>query len=135
MRSTVRVGAGVLFVGALVAARPDASVVVFSTHGMETTSMDLPSTVILPEMLYRWSLPGRYGLARGDPLKRPPPAVVGPTWRSWVPELWRTKHDPNPVRRFLRRQTPLRLVAPVSRFIGPTAPALEPGTPNAPSLL
>jgi len=105
-------------VGALVAARPDASVVVFSTHGMETSSMDLPSTVILPEMLYRWSLPGRYGLARGDPLKRPPPAVVGPAWRSWVPELWRTKHDPNPVRRFLRRQIPLRLVAPVSRFIG-----------------
>lgn len=105
-------------VGALVAARPDASVVVFSTHGMETGSMDLPSTVILPELLYRWSLPGSYGLARGDPSKRPPPAVVGPAWRSWVPELWRTKHDPNPVRRFLRRQVPLRLVARVSRFIG-----------------
>jgi len=105
-------------VGALVAARPDASVVVFSTHGMETGSMDLPSTVILPELLYRWSLPGRYGLARGDPRKPPPPPVVGPAWRSWVPELWRTKHDPNPVRRFLRRQIPLRLVARVSRFIG-----------------
>jgi hypothetical protein len=105
-------------VGALVAARPDASAVVFSTHGMETGSMDLPSTVILPEMLYRWSLPGRYGLARGDPRKRPPPPVVGPAWRSWVPELWRTKHDPNPVRRFLRRQIPLRLTARVSSFIG-----------------
>jgi predicted AlkP superfamily phosphohydrolase/phosphomutase len=105
-------------VGALVAARPDASVVVFSPHGMEAGSMDLPSTVILPELLYRWSLPGRYGLARGDPRKPPPPALVGPAWRSWVPELWRTKHDTNPVRRFLRRQIPLRLVARVSRFIG-----------------
>lgn len=105
-------------VGALVAAQPDASVVVFSAHGMETSSMDLPSTVFLPELLYRWSVPGRYGLARGDPRKRPPPTVIGPEWRSWVPELWRRKHDPNPVRRLLRRQVPLRLVAQASRFIG-----------------
>jgi predicted AlkP superfamily phosphohydrolase/phosphomutase len=105
-------------VGALVAARPDASVLVFSSNGMEAGSADLPSTVILPELLYRWSLPGRYGLAPGDPREPPPPAVVGPAWRSWVPGLWRTKYDRNPVRRFLRRQIPLRLVAQVSRFIG-----------------
>jgi predicted AlkP superfamily phosphohydrolase/phosphomutase len=105
-------------VEALVAAHPDATVIVFSTHGMEAGSMDLPSTVFLPELLYRWSRPGSYGLARGDPRRPPPGAVIGPAWRSWVPELWRTKYDRNPVRRWLRRQIPLRLVARVSGLVG-----------------
>jgi predicted AlkP superfamily phosphohydrolase/phosphomutase len=105
--------------GELVPAAPSgASIVIFSTHGMEAGSMDLPSTVVLPELLYRWSFPGRYGMARGDPTKSPPPAVLGPSWRSWVPELWRLKHDINPVTCFLRRQLPLRLVVHLSRIIG-----------------
>jgi predicted AlkP superfamily phosphohydrolase/phosphomutase len=94
-------------VGEIVAAAPpDARVVLFSDHGMEANSTDLPSLVFLPELLYRWSFPGRMGLETGVSEGLPPP-VVPRAGRSWTDEVWARKHDPNPVTRAMRRRLPV----------------------------
>ena len=66
------------------------AVVVFSPHGMESNSMDLPSMVFLPELCYRLSFPGRRALAPGG--EGPPPPVLrhprALTWERW---LWRNR--------------------------------------------
>jgi predicted AlkP superfamily phosphohydrolase/phosphomutase len=88
------------------AAPPDARIVVFSDHGMESNSTDVPSTVLLPELLYRLAFPGRYGLAMGK-LGAPPPPLVQPrSNRSWRSMLYDLKEDANPVTRWLRRRLP-----------------------------
>jgi predicted AlkP superfamily phosphohydrolase/phosphomutase len=95
-------------VGTIVAAAPpDAHVLVFSDHGMEANSADLPSLVFLPELLYRWSFPGKLGLesSRGDGPPRPP--VRPRANRSWTDEVWARKHDPNPFTRAMRRSLPV----------------------------
>src|SRR5687767_3976532 len=59
----------------LAAAPPGARVVLFSDHGMEPNSTDLPSLVFLPELLYRWSFPGKAGLEVGSAGAPPPPVL------------------------------------------------------------
>ena len=92
----------------IVAAGPrDARIVLFSDHGMEANSTDLPSLVFLPELLYRWSFPGEYGLEAGPTNTPPQPPVVPRPGRSWTDEVWARKHDPNPILRSLRRRLPV----------------------------
>ncbi len=92
----------------IVAAAPtDARIVLFSDHGMEANSTDLPSLVFLPELLYRWSFPGRVGL-EAQPGSAPVASPVIPRpGRSWTDEVWARKHDSNPVTRALRRRLPV----------------------------
>jgi predicted AlkP superfamily phosphohydrolase/phosphomutase len=95
-------------VGAIVAAAPaGATIVVFSDHGMEGNSTDLPSLVFLPELLYRWSFPGRLGLEAPRSAAPPPPPVRPRASRSWTDEVWARRHDPNPITRALRRRMPV----------------------------
>jgi predicted AlkP superfamily phosphohydrolase/phosphomutase len=92
----------------IVAAAPqDARIVLFSDHGMEANSTDLPSLVFLPELLYRWSFAGRLGLEAGRTDAPPPPPVIPRAGRSWTDEVWARKHDPNPLLRFLRKRLPV----------------------------
>jgi predicted AlkP superfamily phosphohydrolase/phosphomutase len=87
----------------LAAAPPGARQVLFSLHGMQANSLDLPSMVFLPELLYRMSAPGRFGLARGRvgaPLADAAPAQALP----FLDEVWARKHDWNPLRRRARRR-------------------------------
>lgn len=103
----------------------DADIVVFSVHSMGSNSMDLPSIVFLPEFLYRYSFPGQAALTNNtskSPLK-------SPFLRSkdWVLDIWRTVNDPNPIRRFLRRRCPYRLIKHVDSLLGvPSNPNLVP---------
>jgi len=90
----------------LAAAPPGARIVLFSDHGMESNSTDLPSLVFLPEMLYRWSFPSRVGLESGRPGALPPP-VVPRAGRSWTDEVWARRHDRNPLTRAMRRRLPV----------------------------
>lgn len=91
-------------IGRLVAALPpETRVVVFSDHGMESNTTDLPSNVFLPELLFRFSNPGRYGLAKGDPSRAPEPVLKPRADRSWCSALYGLKHDPNPITRWLRQ--------------------------------
>jgi hypothetical protein len=84
-------------------------VVVFSPEGMEANAVDLPSTVLLPELLYRLSV-GEQGLAVGDadsPVPRsdrPPPAL------GWHREVYALRADAHPLRRRLRRWLPTELL-------------------------
>jgi predicted AlkP superfamily phosphohydrolase/phosphomutase len=82
---------------------PTTRIVVFSDHGMESNTTDVPSTVFLPELLYRLAYPGRVGLAKGRPGTAPPPVVKPAPDRSWRSTLYGLKHDPNPVTRWLRQ--------------------------------
>ena len=95
-------------IGEIVAAAPaNATFVLFSDHGMEGNSTDLPSLVFLPELLYRWSFPGRLGLeARRSDVAPPPPATPRAD-RTWTDEIWARKHDPNPITRAMRRRLPV----------------------------
>ena len=91
----------------IAAAPPDTSIVLFSDHGMESNSTDLSSFVFLPEVLYRWSLPGHLAF-EAAPAGRPvPPPIVPRAGRSWTDEVWARKHDRNPITRALRRRLPV----------------------------
>jgi predicted AlkP superfamily phosphohydrolase/phosphomutase len=89
-------------IGALLAAAPPAArFAIFSPHGMQANAMDLPSMLFLPELLYRMSGRGRFGLARGDtaaPVRRPAQTM------PFIDEVWARKHDWNPLRRRARRR-------------------------------
>jgi predicted AlkP superfamily phosphohydrolase/phosphomutase len=91
-------------IGRIIDAMPaGARLVVFSDHGMESNTTDVPSTVFLPELLYRLAYPGKFGLAKGQPGTQPPPVMKPPADRSWRSTLYGLKHDRNPVTRWLRQ--------------------------------
>lgn len=104
-------------VGELFAAAPPGSRrVLFSLHGMQGNALDLPSMIFLPELLYRASAPGRFGLAKGRvgaPLPRAAPAQTS----SFLDELWAGKHDSNPLRRRAYRRGP-RASKRAERWLG-----------------
>ena len=94
-------------IGRITAVMPEgARLVVFSDHGMESNTTDVPSTVFLPELLYRLAHPGEYGLAKGKPGAPPPPVMKPLANRSWRSTLYGLKHDPNPITRWLRQHMP-----------------------------
>lgn len=91
-------------IGEVLAAVPeDATVMIFSDHGMESNTTDIPSTVFLPELLYRLSFPGTYGLAKGRPGTTPPPVMRPKSDRSWRSTLYGLKYDRNPITRWMRQ--------------------------------
>jgi len=97
-------------VGEIAAAAPgDAAVVVFSAHGVESNNMDLPSNLFLPELLYRWSFPGRMALAS----PRACPSLAAPARMSsrniWLLDAWNLRDERNPLKPWLRRTVPHHL--------------------------
>lgn len=109
-------------IGAIADAAPDATLVVYSGHGMEANSMDLPSMVFLPELMFRHSFPGRRGLTvAADDAPLPPPRSAL-TRECWEDELYAHKHDANPVRRWLRRTLPGDFFYRVERKLGWNTP-------------
>ena len=75
----------------LAAAPDDATIVVFSLYGMVADCLDVTSMLVLPELLYRWSFPGRAALAPGG-AGAPPPASADYR-QHWSREVWRLR-DP-----------------------------------------
>jgi predicted AlkP superfamily phosphohydrolase/phosphomutase len=95
-------------IGAILdAAPPETSIVLFSNHGMESNNTDLSSLVFLPELLYRWSLPGQSAFDGRSSAEPVPPPVVPRAGRSWAHEVWAQKYDRNPITRALRRRLPV----------------------------
>jgi predicted AlkP superfamily phosphohydrolase/phosphomutase len=92
----------------LSAAGDETTVVVFATHGMGVNHLDLPSMVFLPELLYRWSFPGKRAM-RGDERRPVPPPVDRVRKNSWVYGMWDGHVDPDPVRQWLRLHLPARV--------------------------
>ncbi|NER80574.1 MAG: nucleotide pyrophosphatase [Leptolyngbya sp. SIO1D8] len=96
----------------------DANVVVFAAHGMGSNVMDVPSMLLLPELMYRYSFPGKVAIAPGKvgaPL--PPPSMEPDRKRGWVGEVWNLRHEPNPLMRWLRTQAPVTLYKPLDKFL------------------
>jgi predicted AlkP superfamily phosphohydrolase/phosphomutase len=96
----------------------DATIVLFSPHGMESNMSDLPSMVFLPELLYRFSYPGRYGLSYSRTGVEPPPTVVRPKSLGWYREVWRSKYGGGTRWRLLRRLLPMRVGQVLERVAG-----------------
>jgi predicted AlkP superfamily phosphohydrolase/phosphomutase len=94
-------------VGEIVAAAPpSASVIVFSVHGAESNNMDLTSNLFLPELLYRYSFPGKMALASPRVCRSlgAPPRLS--TRNIWMLDAWNLRDEQNPLKPFLRRQVP-----------------------------
>lgn len=89
-------------IGDIVQAAPDnANIVLFSVHGMGNNVTDMYSMAFLPEVLYRYSFPGKYGIAKGNLGGKCPPVQVNPKRKSWSGEVWQQRYDPNPIKRGL----------------------------------
>ncbi len=94
-------------IGKILAEVPnDTYVLCFSHHGMGPNYSDLPSTTFLPEILYRFSFPGKVALAPGQLGTTPPPMITNPIRNSWLGEMWISNYEPNPIKRFLRPWIP-----------------------------
>ncbi len=108
-------------IGEILTKVPDNAIVVFfSAHGTGAATIDLPSFVILPEFLYRFNFPGKYAIGYAklsDPL---PPPLTKMKWNYWERHLWGTKYDPNPIKSFLRRETPTRIFNLIEPFLDST---------------
>lgn len=96
-------------IGEIMEAAPeDASIVIFSAHGMQANNLDLTSTFFLAELMYRWSLPGKVGFS-SQPMNQPPEKLS--PWRlnqRAYRDLWAQKSDPNPLTRWMRSVTPTK---------------------------
>ena len=98
-------------IGRILAIRPDADMVLFSPEGMQANSVDLPSTVFLTELLYRFSFGPAGGLAEGCGDGIPPPPMFLPKALGWHRELYALRADTHPLRRWLRRWLPMEFSA------------------------
>jgi len=95
-------------IGEIASARPDAAILLFSPEGMTANSVDLPSTVFIPELLYRFSF-GQPGLADSTRNGIVPAPVNVPMALGWHRDLYGRRVDVNPVRRRLRPWLPIEL--------------------------
>jgi predicted AlkP superfamily phosphohydrolase/phosphomutase len=128
-------------VGRFVASMPrDAIVVVFSLHGMQANNNDLPSTVLLPELLHRATF-GR-GLLRSPDARRWresgfPPIALAPEddWYHYMRERF-TDGPRDRVRHAVRRILPPGAFEALRRLAGkpPRQPAGELGEPIPPEV-
>ena len=118
--------------GEILAEAPsEAQIVVFSQEGMIANAGDIPSQLLLPELLYRYNFGGRRGIdpyptsqpASGHPC---PPPILHPSSRAWHREAWAAKHDDNRLRRYLRSNLPIELSWLVEKIVGTP---LGPGHP------
>ncbi len=95
----------------------DAYKLVFSVHGMGANSADILTRLGLCEFLYRLSFPNQFKLAPGKSGTPCPPINSHPQRHSWAGEIWQHIHDPNPLKRLLRRWAPGTLQAKLDRLL------------------
>lgn len=96
-------------IGDIAAAAPeDATLVVFSAHGMGANVMDLPSVVFLPEFMYRFSFPGEAVIAPGTYGAAVPPLlpVEEMAIDQFATALWRRTKEGNLLVDTLKRALP-----------------------------
>ncbi|NET39558.1 MAG: nucleotide pyrophosphatase [Cyanothece sp. SIO1E1] len=96
----------------------NAYVVVFAAHGSGNNTTDVSSMLFLPEFLYRFSFPGQVMIAPGKLGTTPPPMATTPKRKTWTGEIWQRKYDPNPIKRFLRRQLPSKFHIHLDQIFG-----------------
>lgn len=95
-------------VGEILAEAPDdAYVFVYAAHGIIGNNTDLYSLVFLPELLYRFSFPGKAALAPGKMGDAPPPTITEATL-PWPLEVFKTatKYHPTLMQRIVKKLAP-----------------------------
>ncbi|MBE9182205.1 alkaline phosphatase family protein [Oculatella sp. LEGE 06141] len=102
----------------LESAPTDADVIVFSVHGSDHNTTDVPSMFLLGEWLYRFNFPGKAMIAPGTVGAPVPPLLLSPKRKTWSGEVWQLKHDPNPIRALLRRSLPSKFHPSIDRYLG-----------------
>jgi hypothetical protein len=63
---------------------PETTLVLFTIDDTGANKLDVPGMALLPEMLFRWSFPGRSALAGGDAMATPRTDYHG----HWKHEVW-----------------------------------------------
>ncbi|NEO99007.1 MAG: nucleotide pyrophosphatase [Symploca sp. SIO2E9] len=108
-------------IGEILSKAPEnANVLVLAAHGMGTNVMDLPSMLFLPEFLYRWNFPGKFGIARGKPGQQPGSPMIGErAKRGWLGTTWSLKHESNPLKGLLRQKLPTKIFNLLEPIFGP----------------
>ena len=108
-------------IGEIVESAPaDANIVVFSVHGSDNNTTDVPAMFFLGEFLYRWCF-GEAKISRGKPGQPLPAPRQFPKRKTWTGEVWQLKHDPNPLRGMLRRSLPSRFHPKIDQYLGKVA--------------
>jgi predicted AlkP superfamily phosphohydrolase/phosphomutase len=108
-------------IGEIVAAADrDATIVIFSAHGMAPNVLDTSSMVMLPEMLYRWSFPGRTAIAPGRAGAPAPRLLPGDRVirEGWPRVVWSLTRESSAARSLLKRRLPDRWFRRLERFLG-----------------
>lgn len=94
-------------IGNIVAKAPNnANIVVFAAHGSDNNNTDVPSMILLAELLYRYSFPGQELLHSGAVGTSVSPPHTEPQRLNWQEEVWRDIHHPNRLKRWLRKWAP-----------------------------
>jgi predicted AlkP superfamily phosphohydrolase/phosphomutase len=119
-------------IGQIIAAgAPDADVVVFAAHGMGPNVMDLTSVVFLPELLYRFSFPGRQAIApgrAGDPVPAPICAAELAEHGGWVRDIWQRTRESSALKTWAKQHLPRRIYGRLEPLFG-APPHLDPRSP------
>lgn len=68
----------------------DVTFACYSAHGMQANVTDLFCFLVLPELLYRFSFPGRFAIARGGSGPPRPPFTQG-RHAYWFEEIWKQR--------------------------------------------
>ena len=91
------------------AAPEDATVMIFSAHGMGPNTMDLPSATFLPELMYRYSF-GEAALLEGEYGAPLPAPIVNMDKKFWERHVWNTRTKGSKLQKFMRKAVPNRLI-------------------------
>lgn len=105
-------------IGEILSKAPEnAQILIFAAHGMGANVMDLPSMLFLPELLYRFNFPGKFGIAKGELGTTPKPPFTS-VKQDWLGDVWRLKYESNPIRQLLRRHAPVKVFNLVDKLFG-----------------
>lgn len=93
-------------IGEMIKAAPeDSTVLIFSAHGMGANTLDLPSSLFLPELLYRWHY-GRPALGETSSSDK---LLLRQDWGTWTRHIWNTSRKGGVVRKMARKFFPTRI--------------------------
>jgi len=79
------------------------TVIVFSVEGMTSNRRDLPAMVFLPELMFRYSFPGKIAL-ESDPARLTPSPESQAGISNWVMEIWNHRVRTGKFSSFLREK-------------------------------
>jgi hypothetical protein len=93
-----------------------ATLLLFSSRGMEDNRADLPSSVMLPELMFRYSFPGHVGLDF-DPTRVSPSPERRAGIINWVMEAWNFRRRTGEFPLWLRKHVEPAIAVTLERWL------------------